>query len=210
MIRTIIFDLGNVIVPFDFKLGYTRIAELCGCPASEIPLRIRATGLVQPFETGQISAEQFVRAVSAALGLNATYAEFCELWTSVFLADTLIPEPLLAGLRERYRLLLLSNTNPIHFSMIHSNYPLLGHFHDYVLSYEIGAAKPEAKIYQEALRRAACRPEECFFIDDMPINVDAARQHGMEAVQFQSAEQLENELRARGVLWNKTGMLKER
>jgi glucose-1-phosphatase len=210
VIRTVIFDLGNVIVPFDFKLGYARIAELCGCPASEIPLRIRATGLVQPFETGQVSAEEFVREVSAVLGLKATYSEFCEMWTSVFLPDTLIPESLLAGLRERHRLLLLSNTNPIHFSMIQSSYPLLGHFHDYLLSYEIGSAKPEAKIYQEALTRAACRPEECFFIDDMPINVEAARQHGMDAVQFQSAGQLENELGARGVVLNKTSMVKER
>ena len=158
MIRTIIFDLGNVIVPFDFKLGYMRIAALCGCQPGEIPARIRATGLVHPFETGQISAEQFVGEVSAVLGLNATYAEFCELWTSVFLPETLIAEPLLAGLRERYRLLLLSNTNSIHFSMLQKSYPLLGHFHHKVLSYEVGSAKPEAKIYREALARAECRP----------------------------------------------------
>jgi glucose-1-phosphatase len=200
VIRTILFDLGNVIVPFDFKLAYRRLEELCGCPASEVPLRIRSTGLVQPFETGQLGAEQFVREVSAVLGLRASYSEFCELWTSVFLPDTLIPEQLLARLRERHRLLLLSNTNPIHFSMIRATYPLLEHFHDYVLSYEVGSAKPASKIYQEALARAQCRPEECFFIDDMAVNVEAARQHGIDAVQFQSATQLESELRARGVL----------
>lgn len=209
MIRTIIFDLGNVIVPFDFKLGYAKIAALCGCPAGEIPLRIRATGLVQPFETGHISAEQFVREVSAVLGLRATHEEFCELWTSVFLPDTLIPEALLSSLRERYRLLLLSNTNPIHFSMIQANYPLLGHFHHYVLSYEVGSAKPDPKIYEEALAHARCRPEECLFVDDMSINVEAARRHGMEAVQFLSSEQLEKEMLARGVIANKTGMVKE-
>ena len=209
MIKTIIFDLGNVIVPFDFKLGYARIAALCDCPAAEIPVRIRGTGLVQPFETGEISAEQFVREVSEVLGLKATYSEFCELWTSVFLPRTLVSESLLAGLRERHRLLLLSNTNPIHYSMIRSNYPLLDHFHDYVLSYEVGSAKPEPKIYQEALARAACRPEECFFIDDMPINVEAGREHGMDAVVFESAAQLENELLARGVSLNNAGLLKE-
>lgn len=206
MIKTIIFDLGNVIVPFDFKRGYARIAELCPYPAAEVPARIRATGLVQPFETGQITAEDFVRQVSAVLGLKGSYSEFCELWTSVFLPDTLVPESLLADLRERHRLLLLSNTNPIHYSMIRSTYPLLEHFHHCVLSYEIGSAKPDAKIYQEALGRAECRPEECFFVDDMLINVEAARRHGMDAVQFQSAEQLENELRSRGVVSMRSSM----
>lgn len=200
VIRTLIFDLGNVIVPFDFKRGYKRMSELCGCPAAEIPLKIRATGLVQPFETGAIPAEQFVSELCSVLNLRATYAEFCELWSSVFLPETLIPEPFLGDLGERYRLLLLSNTNPIHFSMIQANYPLLGHFDDYVLSYEVRSAKPDSKIYQEALARAGCEPAECFFTDDMLVNVEAARQHGMDAVQFESAPQLEGELRARGVL----------
>jgi putative hydrolase of the HAD superfamily len=84
--------------------------------------------------------------------------------------------------------------------MVKEAYPLLRHFDDYVLSYEVGAAKPEAKIYQEAIARAQCDPEECFFTDDMAVNVEAARAHGMDAVQFLSAEQLERELRARGAL----------
>ncbi len=200
VIRTLIFDLGNVLIPFDFKLGYQRMAALCACPAPEIPLKIRSTGLVQPFETGQISSEHFVGELCSVLGLRATYSEFCELWSSVFLPETLIAEPFLGSLGERYRLLLLSNTNPIHFSMVQAKYPLLEHFDDYVLSYEVCSAKPDAKIYQEALARAECLAEECFFTDDMLINVEAARQHGMDAVQFQSAPQLESELRARGVL----------
>lgn len=200
MIKTLIFDLGNVIVPFDFKRGYQRMSELCGCPPNEIPLRIRPTGLVHAFETGEISAETFVAELSNLLGLNATYSQFCEIWTSVFLPDPLIPEPLLNTLAQKYRLLLLSNTNPIHYSMIQANYPLLEHFHDRVLSYEIGCAKPAPKIYQEALARAQCAANECFFTDDMPVNIEAARQHGIDAVQFQSAGQLERELQARGVL----------
>jgi putative hydrolase of the HAD superfamily len=96
--------------------------------------------------------------------------------------------------------LALSNTNPIHFALLKEAYPLLRHFHGYVLSYEVGAAKPEAKIYRAAIARAQCNPEECFFTDDLAVNVEAARELGMDAVQFFSAEQLERELRARGAL----------
>jgi glucose-1-phosphatase len=200
MIKTILFDLGNVVIPFDFKRAYARMAEHCGCNPEEVPARIRATGLVMPFERGEIETEPFVRELSAALKLNITHQEFCDWWSSIFLEDTLVPEELLVDLRSRYRLLALSNTNPLHFAMVTKAYPILRHFDDYVLSYQVGAAKPEAKIYREAIVRAQCDPEECFFIDDLAVNVEAARVHGMDAVQFLSAEQLERELRARGLL----------
>jgi putative hydrolase of the HAD superfamily len=200
MIKTILFDLGNVIIPFDFKRAYARMAALCGCPAEEVPARIRATGLVGPFEKGEIEAEPFVRELCGALKLNISHQEFCDWWSCVFLPEPLVPEELLEDLASRHRLLALSNTNPIHFAMLKEAYPLLRHFDDYVLSYEVGAAKPEAKIYQEAIARAQCGPEECFFTDDLAVNIEAARAHGMDAVQFLSAEQLKRELRSRGAL----------
>ena len=199
MIKAIFFDLGNVIIPFNVELAYARMAELCACRSEEVAARIRATGLVRPFEKGEIAAGPFVRELSAALGLNVTYREFCDWWSCVFLPEPLVPEALLEDLRSRHRLLALSNTNPIHFAMLEEAYPLLRHFDDFVLSYQVGAAKPEAKIYREAIARAQCRPEECFFTDDLAPNIEAAREHGMDAVQFLSAEQLECELRARGL-----------
>jgi putative hydrolase of the HAD superfamily len=200
VIKAILFDLGNVIVPFDFKRAYAKLGPLCSCPVTEISPRLRSTDLVSRFESGRIAAEPFVGELSMLLGLKTTYSEFCDLWTSVFFEDTLVPESLIAGLRRRHRLLILSNTNPIHFSMLKANYPVFNHFDDFVLSYEVGALKPEPKIYQEAIERAGCRPDECFFTDDIAINVEAARNNGMDAVQFFSAEQLEQELKARGLL----------
>ncbi len=199
MIKTILFDLGNVVIPFDFKRAYARMAEHSGCKAEEIQARIRATGLVAPFEKGEIAPEPFVRELSAAMGLDVTYGDFCEWWSSIFLPETLVPESLLEDLASRYRLLALSNTNPIHWTMVKKAYPILRHFHDYVLSYEVGSSKPEAKIYHEAIARAQCSPEACFFTDDLAVNIEAARKHGMDAVQFLSAEQLDRELRARGL-----------
>ena len=200
MIKAILFDLGNVIVPFDFKRAYTKLEPLCSCPVTEISPRLRSTDLVRRFETGQIGAEPFVAELSTLIGLKTTYREFCELWTSIFLEETLVPESLIAGLRGRHRLLILSNTNPIHFSMLKASYEIFRHFDDFVLSYEVGALKPDTEIYRDAIRRAECRPEECFFTDDIAINVDAARNNGMDDVQFLSATQLEQELRARGAL----------
>ena len=197
--KTILFDLGNVIVPFDFKRAYARLAPLCGCEPADIPIKIRSTDLVTRFETGQVAPEQFVEELSAVLGLKITFEEFRDLWTCIFLPQPLIAEPLFESLASRYRLMLLSNTNPIHFDMVKANYPLLRHFHDCVLSYQTGALKPSSKIFQAAIRRAQCEAQECFFTDDILINIEAARKHGMDAVQFHNSAQLEEELRARKI-----------
>ncbi|MDQ2946178.1 MAG: HAD family phosphatase [Acidobacteriota bacterium] len=200
MIKTIILDLGNVIVPFDFKRGYAQMALSCRYPAAEIPGRIRSSDLVTRFESGQIDARSFVAQLSAILELDITYEGFCDVWMSIFLPEPLIPESLIQKLGEKHRLLLLSNTNEIHFPMLREAYPMLGRFDDHILSYQVGALKPSAKIYREAIARAHCRPEECFFTDDIPAYVEAAREHGIDAVQFLSLVQLESELQNRSLL----------
>jgi glucose-1-phosphatase len=200
-IKAIIFDLGKVIVPFDFNRGYAKLEPLCGIPAAEIPKRIAPTGLVTRFESGGIESRDFVRELSKHLNLEISYEGFCEIWNCIFGPDTLIPEAMLEGIARKYRMVLLSNTNAIHFGMVRENYPLLRHFDSFVLSHEVGAMKPSPLMYRRAIEAARCPPEECFFTDDIPAYVDAARTHGLDAVQFESAAQIEAELRKRGVEW---------
>jgi hypothetical protein len=85
MIKTVILDLGGVIVPLDFARGYAAIECVCPYPAVEVPRRIAATGLVQKFEIGQVEPQEFVREISAALELKLGFDGFCDLWGSIFL-----------------------------------------------------------------------------------------------------------------------------
>lgn len=202
MIKTVIFDLGKVLIPFDFSRGYRAMESFCDYPAAEIPKRIATTDLVHRFETGLVEPRDFVEQLSRILDLRVTYDQFCEIWGSIFLPDELVPESMLAGIAARHRLLVLSNTNAIHFAMVRRNYPLLRHFDDLVLSYEVKAMKPSPAIYREAIARAQCRPEQCFFTDDIPAYVEGARRAGIDAVQFKSCAQLEQDLAARGVRWS--------
>lgn len=202
MLKAIIFDLGKVLVPFDFNRGYAAMAPMCGYAEADIRGRIGQTDLVERFESGSIEPEDFVRQLSEHLALRSDYAGFCDIWSSIFLPDTLVPESLLQGLKKRYRLVLLSNTNAIHFEMVRKNYPLLKHFDAFVLSYQVGAMKPSPSIFERAVQEAGCRAEECFFTDDIPAYVEGAKRFGIDAVQFQSAEQLERELSSRGVRWD--------
>jgi len=200
--KAIIFDLGKVLVAFDFQRAYDRMQALCGHPVEEVRRRIGNSHLVALLETGQLESQDFVSQLGGILGVSLDYPGFCELWSSIFLPGTLIPESLIIGLKKRYPLVLLSNTNHMHFEMLEQTYPILGHFERRVLSHLVGAAKPSPLIYQKAVELAGCRPEECFFTDDIPEYVAGARSFGIDAVQFQSAAQLEEELQKRNIRWD--------
>jgi len=174
---------------------------LCPYRAAEIPARLRSTDLVHRYETGQVATPAFIEQLTALLELRVTHEEFRELWSSIFLQSTLVPESLLAGLRRNHRMLVLSNTNELHFSVVQANYPVVRHFDAFVLSHEVGAAKPSARIYEAALAKAGCSPGECFFTDDLLPFVEGAQRAGIDAVQFKTLAQLEADLGARGITW---------
>ncbi|MCX7605053.1 MAG: HAD family phosphatase [Bryobacteraceae bacterium] len=202
MIRTLIFDLGRVIVPFDFRRGYEAMSARCGLPPEEVRARLASDGLVRAFESGGMGARDFHRRVQQLLETGVEFEEFREIWFSIFLPETLISDDFLEKLHTNYRLVLLSNTNPLHFEMIRERYPALRHFDAFVLSYEAGAMKPDAPIYEAAVRAARCAPGECFFTDDIPEYVEAARRFGIDAVVFEGQASLERELARRGVRWD--------
>jgi glucose-1-phosphatase len=200
MIQTVIFDLGGVIVPLDFPLAYKRLAAISRFTVEEIPDRIRSTDVVVRYESGKVSSVDFHRELSDVLSLDIAFKEFTDIWCSLFPPHALFPAEWIDQIRRQHkRVLLLSNTNPIHFELIKERYPHLGHFDHYVLSYEVGAMKPSGDIYQAAIRFAGCAPEECFFTDDVLPYVEGARRAGIDAEQFLGSEKLRVDLASRGI-----------
>jgi glucose-1-phosphatase len=197
----IFFDLGKVLIDFDFDRFYDRLREFCPLPPDEIRSRLRATGLVERIETGLIEPRPFFEEVRRVLELDLEYERFAEVWSVIF-TDTLTPESLLEGLSRRYRLILVSNTNVIHFDGLKiSHHHLLRHFYALVVSHEVKAMKPDPAIYRAALAHAGCPPAECFYTDDIPAYIDAARGLGIDAEVFQGRARLEAGLARRGIVW---------
>ena len=102
------------------------------------------------------------------------------------------------------RLGILSNTSQTHWDFIsHNRYAILPDYFDVcALSFEIGAMKPDPKIYDVAADLAGVSPESVFFTDDLAENVEGARRYGFDAVQFQNALQIASALQSRGVRFN--------
>ena len=200
MVKTILFDLGGVIVPFDFAHAYERMEAWSGLDRQEIRTRLTEGGLAEQFERGQVTPDQFRTSLNQRLGTSISSDQFVEMWTAIFTpGQTLIAESLIASLAARYRVILLSNTTLTHFQWLSAHTPHLRHMHHYVLSYAVGATKPQPEIYAEAILRAQCEAAECFFTDDVMKYVEGARAAGIDAEQFTGEAGLGEHLAARGV-----------
>lgn len=201
MIQSLIFDLGKVLVPFDFTRAFEKLAPLGRYKADEIAQQLFGIDLFERLESGRVEPEEFRLKLNEMLGTRCEADELGEIFGSIFDKETLIPESTIAALHKRYRMVLLSNTNAIHFRFLQREYPILTHFDEHVLSHRVGALKPSPKMYEAAIAAAQCEPQKCFYTDDIPAYVEAAKTHGIDAVVFQNREQIESELRRRGVEW---------
>jgi glucose-1-phosphatase len=199
MIKVIYFDLGKVIVDFDYALAIRELMKVTSLPLAEVTAILSNNDLINEYETGKISTAEFYRLVSQRLQLEVPLEKFKRLWGSMFLPQPLLSESFLQSLKKRYRLILLSNTNEIHFEFVEGRYPILGYIEERVLSYEVGCMKPDERIYHAAVAKAEVAPEEILFTDDRQENINAARSIGIQCIQFQSEDQLKRDMNLLGV-----------
>ncbi|HUX68594.1 MAG TPA: HAD-IA family hydrolase [Terriglobales bacterium] len=180
--RTIIFDLGQTLVPFSFERLRPRLE----------PCRAQASALVSQLETGELDAARFQRELGRLAGLAPE--AFLPWWNSIFELRWLVPPELLRELLEQYRVGLLSNTNALHFAFLEQAFPLLGELDFRIVSHQVGAAKPAERIYAAAEAAAGCAPEEILYFDDIAEYVAAARRRGWQAEVFAGADAVRRHL----------------
>ncbi len=199
-IRAVLFDIGNVILKFDFDIALRRIAEHCQMQSSADVLgaidRIRAG-----YEAGQIDRAAFLRAAFDALRYRGTEPDFVAAWEEIFEPNEPMIE-LIEHLHARLPLFLLSNTSDIHREHIFRRYPVFARFRSGVYSYEARASKPGRAIYQIAISQLGLAPAATFFIDDLLPNIETARTLGFRAHHYHHDrhELLTGELKALGVI----------
>ncbi len=198
MIKTIISDLGNVLVFFDNDLFFQRMEPYSPYSAGEMQAMAHAyIPLLRAFDTGAVSPEDFFQKVTRILKVKIKRDEFFAKYNDVFWLN---PPPLaiLASLKGYVKLVLLSNTDEERFGFVKKTFPEILVFDAYILSYEVGFMKPHQRIYQAALEKAEARPEECVFIDDRKENIQAATAMQMAVIHFLPETDLKAELTSCG------------
>ena len=194
----VIFDLGGVLVGFDWMRACTRLEAAGGAPAARILDAIIGGKEKIAFDTGRLSPQEFATRFCAATGLHLPYSEFAEIWCDIF-AEMREVTGLLDEIGKHADLVLLSNTDPLHIDYVRSHYGFLAKFRRLVLSYEIGHVKPARQIFERAI--GLCAPgTRMIYFDDVPEFVSAARAYGLPAEQFVDAGKLRRDLAGFGVL----------
>lgn len=196
---TIIFDLGKVLIDFDWMRAMTKLDGKTALSVPEIAERLKNTDVVRRYETGSLGSEEFVVLMQELLDLHASSQEFVDAWSDIFTTE-LIPElDIIDRLKKHHRLVLLSNTDPLHAAFLKRNFPVLEKFDARVLSFEVGAMKPDAKIYQAASHAAHAPAERVLYIDDIAAYAEAGASLGWTTITFKGKEHLLEEFSRLGV-----------
>lgn len=191
-IDAIFFDLGMVLVTFDWNIAIPKFAG--GKPDNfERVEQFLAHPQHEAFERNALASEEFYRFGRTQLGSTHSAHEFRMVWNEIFQE---IPETvqLVQELARQYPLFILSNTNPWHAEYLEQQYPWMQLFQARLYSCELGVRKPDPRIYRFAAARAGVAPEHALFIDDKLENVKGAQQVGMRAILARNPEQLRHDV----------------
>jgi glucose-1-phosphatase len=199
-VDAVVLDLGNVLVFHDNALLIRRLSARAGGGAEgERRLAEALSGaLSEAINRGALGAEEIRSEVCRLAGGDIPMPAFVELWSSHFTPHEAV-FPRVEALGRKVPLVLLSNTNALHWEYVRGRLPVLQNFRAFVLSHEVGAAKPEPAIYWRAAEAAGVPPHRAAFFDDVPAYVDAARALGFVSHVFCDAERFEHQLRALGL-----------
>ena len=195
MIKAIIFDFGNVMCTFDNTLFLKRISKFTDKSVEELnELIYVSSNLTKKYESGELSSDEFFEKIKQKCDLTMTKEGFVKAYTDIF--NTIHTTfDLMKKLKPRYKIALLSNTS--HWDFEHG-IKQCGMFHLFdvvTISFEVGAMKPEEKIYLDALDKLKLKPQECVFIDDVKENVEVANKIGINGIHYSSHDELINSLR---------------
>jgi len=184
----VVFDLGKVLVDFDYSIAARKIAARSTMPLDRINSFIGDSDITVKYEAGLITRREFFEQARQAIGFHGTLEEFGEFFADIF---TEIPPmiELHAALRRRgVPTFIFSNTNDLAIEHIRRNFPFFKHFDGYIFSCEIGAMKPHAKIYKALEKLAGRRGADIVYLDDRPENVAGGAARGWRTILHETPE----------------------
>lgn len=198
-LRGIIFDIGRVLIRIDLSRASQSMSFRPAISLEEFWSLIQKDPRWVDWQEGRISPRDWHLHLKQRFGGSATFEQFVEAWNQVLDPEPILAKELFEKLSRKYRLALLSNTDPIHVQYMEPRYDFFPYFKARIYSCAVGSSKPNPLIFREALRACRVTAEEALFVDDIGEYVKAAQQLGITAVQFQSPQQLTADLAQHGV-----------
>ncbi|MEN8192142.1 MAG: HAD family phosphatase [Bacteroidota bacterium] len=194
-ISVIVFDLGNVLIPFDYNRIISKMNKIdAGLGDRFAKLYYDNYDVHRKYEKWELSDVEFLEIMMTWTEHKISEEDFKFIYSELFVENKETTS-LLPILKKHYKLVLLSNTNYIHQKYGWEKYDFLKHFDKLILSHEVGAIKPEEKIYR-AVEHFTNEPSaQHIFIDDISDYVEGAKKLSWSGIQFKSHEQLVSDLK---------------
>lgn len=191
--EVIVFDLGNTLIRFDHNIAARKIASFSGLDINKIYDLFFDSQLTRAFEKGAISPGEFHEKISEVLGHKLPYEEFVTIWNEIFWEDEGACA-LARELKSHYKLFLLSNVNVLHFDYIRNKFHIIKIFDKVIVSYLVGAMKPDRKIFEHVVEMAGGDRAKLLYIDDREDLVREAKILGIDSMRFEGSDLLRKTL----------------
>src|SRR5262245_55920791 len=196
----VVFDLGKVLVDFDYMIAARRIAARANISLADLGKFFVSSPLMLHYETGLITSNELYQQVCAGTGFAGDYEEFGSFFADIF-SEIPAMIKLHADLRAQgVPTFIFSNTNDLAIRHIRRNFPFFSNFEGYVLSYEHHAMKPDPKTYQAVEQLAGRRGPEILYLDDRPENIAGAAARGWRTIVHETPEKSLAAVREAGLL----------
>ena len=198
-IKLVAFDLGNVLCTVDEVTPAMKLAELSGRTLDDAYDVVFGKQHKLLFEGGKISFEDHARQAIANLGIELSINGFTDIYNSVLIpSDEMFP--LVTQIATTHRITLVSNTSEPHWDYARRFLPFSARLDPVIVSYFVRSMKPEPEFYEALLDRSGVPAHRILFVDDLPVNVEAAEKLGMAGHVFKSKAALESALSDLGVI----------
>jgi HAD superfamily hydrolase (TIGR01509 family) len=183
-IRAAVFDFGGVLVRMVDDRPRVELARKLGVPLSRLDELVFSSETAQKASMGKIKVKLHWQAVGDALGIpHEEMPVFLEQYWSADDVNWKLLD-IIRELRPKYKVGLLSNAWDDLRQTMHDRWGMDSLFDEMIISAEVGIVKPDPRIFHLAAERLDVSPGEMVFIDDMLINVEAARKEGLTAIQY--------------------------
>jgi FMN phosphatase YigB (HAD superfamily) len=197
--EVVVFDLGKVLIDFDYGVSAAKIARQSRFTPQQVRQLLDHSPLLYRFETGLLTDRQFYGEVCAACGYSGTLDDFCGVFADIF-SEIKPMTAMQAALRAHgVPTYIFSNTNGIAVAHIGKKFPFFANFDAYIYSYEHGSMKPDAKIYEVVERITGRQDGQIVYLDDRVENIEAARVRGWRALLHKNPEETIPALRHLGL-----------
>jgi len=195
-IENIIFDFGGVVLDIDPQLTINEFVKL-GFSNLEKTTSDEFTQLIRKFERGIFTPEVFRNKMKKFLGIKIPDQQFDDAWNALLFDIPSERIEIIEQVKENYQILLLSNSNEIHYDLYVRDLQLrFGYrefadlFHEAYFSFDLHLSKPDIEIYEFIINQNDLKPKKTLFIDDREDNIEAAKKAGLQTYLLQKPERV--------------------